>query len=82
MDTELKKLFNKRKKFARQNFEAGQEFNRLMNRVYGFTYSDTDDDFIIDTLDYGINSISFETFEAKMKIYKERFDNDKPFGLA
>lgn len=71
---ELKKLFNKKKRYTRLCHEVGMDFDRAINKVWGFSFSDTDDDRMIDTLDYGTDSITFESFKKRMDDYKEQYD--------
>lgn len=65
----LKKLFNKKKSMAHEFHKLGNELDCEIVKQYGFHYSETNDDQIIDTLDYGISGISFEEFDEKMKDY-------------
>lgn len=82
IDMNMKALFNKKKKLARQLKEVGHLLDLEINKKWGFHYSETDDDQIIDTLDYGICGISFDTFIRKMDEYKENLENDEDFGLV
>lgn len=80
---ELKKYFNKKKKIVRETKEIGNTLDSLIVKEWGFHYSETDDDMIIDTLDYGISAISFESFVRKMDEYKKNSDeNDGEFGIV
>ena len=38
---------------------------------YGFLYNDTDDDEMIDTIEYGTQSITAEGFISKMEKYRD-----------
>ena len=49
---------------------------------YGFHYSETDDDKIIDSLDYGRSSISYKQFCNRMDKYKQEFDKDNFNGFS
>ena len=57
----------------------GTELDRLIIEKYGFHYSETNDDPIIDALDYGTNGITPEDFHERMSLYQEDFDNDERF---
>ena len=79
----IESLFKKKKKLVRQISEVGHELDLLIREQWGFHYSETDDDPIIDTLDYGTNGISFETFVYKMNEYKKNSEeNDGDFGIV
>lgn len=67
----------------RETKEIGNTLDSLIVKEWGFHYSETDDDMIIDTLDYGISAISFESFVRKMDEYKKNSDeNDGEFGIV
>ena len=66
----MKAQFNKVKKLTRQLKEEGLKLDRMINEKWGFSYSETDDDKIIDTLDYGTDNITFEEFTSIMNKYK------------
>lgn len=77
----MKQLFNERKKAVAKSNKIGFELDELIQKRWGFSFSDTDDDPIIDSLDYGTNSISFDEFVKRMDIYKHNFDaSDGSFG--
>ena len=52
---------------AQQHREAGDEFNGLAEKYYGVEWhqllSLKDNDQIIDTIDYGIDSLTFKEFD-------------------
>ena len=75
----MKKLFDKKKKLVRDTLSVGHKLDLLIVEKYGFHYSETDDDAIIDSLDYGTGAITFEEFDRRMKQYKEDFDAEIPF---
>jgi|GEM_PF-5959292 len=54
----MKTLFEKKKKLIKQLNKVNFELDRKIEDKWGFSYSDTDDDAMIDTLDYGTQSIS------------------------
>jgi len=68
---ELKKLFEARKKTTLKARTAGFLLDRKINEIFGFSYSETDNDEMIDTLDYGHNAISFKHFFELMNYYKD-----------
>ena len=76
----LKQLFKKKKKLTQQAHRVGKELDRMVAEKWGFNFSETADDPIIDTLDYGTNSISFKEFEARMNEYKKQLDEDGEFS--
>lgn len=77
----MKSQFNKVKKLARQLKDESRELDRMIDNTYGFSYSETDDDRIIDTLDYGIDDISFIEFKSRMNQYKIDLDKDGKFSV-
>jgi len=70
-DKELRELFERNRKLARELTEASIQFNQRVEEYFDFPYSDTNDDPIIDTLVYGINGISFDEFIKRMEHYKK-----------
>ena len=79
----LEFLFNSKKNLVKELNCVGSELDKLIREKWGFHYSETDDDFIIDTLDYGTSGINFETFKNKMNQYKQNSDeNDGNFGVV
>ena len=79
----IESLFKKKKTLVRQTNEVGRNLDFLINEMWGFHYSETDDDPIIDTLDCGIYDISFETFLRKMNGYKKNIEeNNGKFGIV
>lgn len=68
-DRKLKKLFEERRALARKNLEVALEFDKKLSEYYDFPFNETDNDEMIDTLDYGTNSISFEEFIKRMEHY-------------
>ncbi len=84
MDFELmKKLFNEKKKLVVKTNKVGHQLDSLIYEEWGFSFSDTDDDPIIDTLDYGTNNISFEQFKERMYKYKKNAEeNNGDYGCV
>jgi hypothetical protein len=77
-EKKLRKLFEAKKKAVIKLNEIGFELDSLITEKYGFHYSVTDDDKIIDALDYGRNGLSLKEFDDRMKFYKKHFDNLYP----
>lgn len=77
----MKAQFNKVKKLSIKLKEESYKLDRMIDDCYGFSYSETDDDRIIDTLDYGTDNISFEEFNLRMSQYKKDFEQGKQFTV-
>lgn len=75
---ELKKLFEARKKATLKAKSTGFALDRKINEMFGFSYSETDNDEMIDTLDYGHNEIDFKHFFELMNYYKD----ERGFGSS
>ena len=75
MSKTLKKLFNDKKKAIREAKDIGFQLDQMIVEKWGFHYSETDDDMIIDTLDYGTSGINFEYFESLMDDHKANREN-------
>ena len=73
---ELKNLFEAKKKTIKKANDAGFALDRKIDEIFGFNYSETDNDELIDTLDYGTSSITFKYFLELMNYYKD----EKKFG--
>jgi len=58
-------------KLARNHREVIDLLCRIEVEKYGFEFAQTDDDQIIDTLNYGTSSLSFEGYQNAMKDYKK-----------
>jgi hypothetical protein len=81
-EKQLKKQFEKVRKLTKERHQQGIVLDKMIKAKWGFHYSDTDDDPMIDTLDYGTNSISFENFKERMEEYKKNYDeNNGEFGV-
>jgi len=79
MKKTIKQLFEEKKKLVAKTNEIGRQLDRMIVDKWGFHYSDTNDDPIIDTLDYGSTSISFENFKKRMDTYKDERKEDGSF---
>lgn len=75
----MKSQFNKVKKLAKQLRVESFKLDQMIDEEWGFNFSETDDDEIIDTLDYGTNSITFENFKSKMDYYKKNKEEQGRF---
>ena len=68
----MKSLFNKKKKLIKQLNEIGYSLDKEIEKRWGFHYSQTDSDPLIDTLDYGTSDISYKEFVDMMDEFKEK----------
>jgi hypothetical protein len=76
---EFKKQYRKVAKLTRERHLEGAKLDRMIERRWGFKFSDTDDDQMIDTLDYGTDCLSATEFIEKMNQYKENLDKSGRF---
>ena len=67
----LKALYNKKKKLINQLNEIGGLLDKEIEKRFGFHYSQTDDDEMIDTLDYGTQDLPYHAFIKKMNEFKK-----------
>lgn len=77
----MESLFNRVKKMTRERHLLGAELDREIEKRWGFHYSETDDDPIIDTLDYGTNSITYDEFVKRMDEYKKNIEETGQNGV-
>ena len=70
----MEALFNKKKKLVKQLNEIGYLLDIEIEERWGFHYSQTDSDPMIDTLDYGTSDISYKDFVERMDDFKEMYD--------
>ena len=70
----MKALFNEKKKLIQELNHIGRELDREIKQRWGFHYSQTDSDSMIDTLDYGTSDISYKDFVEEMDNFKEKQD--------
>lgn len=70
---EFKKLYNQTAKIAAKHLRVRELLDKMIDTEFGFSFSETDEDLIIDTLDYGTSSLSFEGFLSIMEGHRERF---------
>lgn len=68
---EMKKNWDKLAKLAEQHREASDLFNKVAEEYYGVKWdwlaSIADNDSIIDTIDYGTDSLTFKEFEVLVR---------------
>ncbi len=62
----LKKLLTKMNNWACNISANKRDFDNLIIDIYGYHYSDVDEDMIIDSVDMGLKTISFEEFDKLM----------------
>ena len=70
---EIQSLFERKKELVKEVRHIGQSLDSLIFEQWGFSYSLTDDDRIIDSLDYGTSDITFEDFVSLMNSYKKDY---------
>lgn len=66
-----KEIYDTAKKLARMHKEMCDALADIEIKKYGFEFSDTDSDKIIDTINYGTDNYSFEDYNEEMKYYKK-----------
>ena len=67
MNTLTKRYFKQVSKKAQEWADMKTQFDMLVEKKYGFHYSDKDIDEIIDCIDYGHGELSFEEFDEIMR---------------
>ena len=72
----MKALFNEKKRLIKELNAVGFLLDRKIEERFGFHYSQTDNDSMIDTLDYGTQSLEYKDFIELMSDYKERQKNN------
>ena len=72
MKSELEKSWNQLAKLANAHLNEGARFRELCIKEYGVYWQSLeslmDDDEIIDTIDYGYDSLSFKEFDSRVQI--------------
>ena len=77
-EKKLEAQYNKVMKLASKKQEEGNKLDSMINKKWGFNYSEMDLDEIIDTLDYGIGNTSYEHFKIIMdEAKKEKEEEEK-----
>ena len=71
MKSELEKSWNQLAKLANAHLKEGGRFRKLCIKEYGAYWQSLeslmdDDDRIIDTIDYGYDTLSFKKFDTKV----------------
>lgn len=66
-----KRLFNKMLRLSHEYAAIKSLFDRKIDEIFGIHYSDVDDDWLIDALDYGTSDIDYDTFVEHMKSHQE-----------
>lgn len=67
-----KQAYKKAAELAKQHRFACDELAKFELDKWGFEFAETDSDPIIDTINYGIDSCSFEEYVEHMEYYKEK----------
>lgn len=80
MNTDIKRQFNKVKSLCAKLRAESFKLDRMIDEEWGFSYSDTDDDPMIDTLDHATQSISFEEFKKRMDQYRKNKEETGNYG--
>ena len=78
----MKKDFNRIKKLQKEIRHLQRVFDIKIQAEYGFSYSDTDCDAIIDTLDYATDDIKYKDFVRLMKTYEKNLQETGEFGYT
>ena len=78
----MKALFEKKKKLIATLNKVSVELERKIDDRWGFSYSATDDDAMIDSLDYGSQSISYNEFVRLMDAYQANLKEKGSFGCV
>lgn len=73
----MKKLYAEKKRLIAELNTVGRLLDSKIVDRFGFHYSQTDDDTMIDTLDYGTNSITYADFIERMTEFKQMQDTNE-----
>lgn len=68
----MKRLYNKKRRLVQEINEIGYLLDEAIEERFGFHYSQTDNDSIIDTLDYGSDDLDYKDFVKLMNEYKKK----------
>lgn len=72
-----KEIYNSAKKFAHFHRLMCDALAKIELKKFGFEFAETDSDRIIDTINYGMDGLSFEDYVKEMKHYqKSRAENN------
>ena len=66
----MKKLYNEKKRLVKLMNKVGYLLDQKIEERFGFHYSQTDNDRMIDTLDYGTQDLEYKDFIELMEEYK------------
>lgn len=72
-----RKTFEEARDKMKEGLKALQDLQDAEEETYGFTHNDADQDFIIDTVDYGSGGCSYEKYLELMKQAKKEWDRKK-----
>lgn len=74
-----RKIYDELKECAKKHKELGFLLGQKEQKKYGFEFAETDSDKIIDTLNYGIDDYSFDSYNNEMLFYKKSFSKRGDF---
>lgn len=66
-----RQIYNRIAELSREHLELANLLSAKERKKFGFEFAETDSDRIIDTLNYGIDSYSFDAYIEEMKFYKK-----------
>ena len=66
-----RQIYDRAKKLAMQHRRYCDLLAKIERKKYGFEFAETDNDRIIDSVNYGTDSYSFEAYVSDMKDYKK-----------
>ncbi len=72
----MQKLYNKKKRLIKELNAVGFLLDQEIQKRWDFHYSQTDNDQMIDTLDYGTQNLDYKGFIELMNDYKEKQKNN------
>lgn len=64
-----RQIYNKAAKLAKQHKALCDLLAEIENEKFGFEFAETDSDPIIDTINYGTDSYSFDDYLKEMEFY-------------
>ena len=71
----MKNLYNEKKRLMKELNKVGYLLDKKIEERFGFSYSQTDSDPMIDTLDYGTQDLEYKEFITLMEGYKKDLKN-------
>ena len=72
----MKALYNEKKRLVKEMNAVGFLLDQKIVERFGFHYSQTDSDPMIDTLDYGTQDMEYKDFIKDMSVFKEKQKNN------